>query len=575
MIRAQSPKTIFNVLVNSVYPEFYGAAGDGVTNDTTAFDRAGATGKPLQLNPLKTYCIKEWNPPSTCPGLFSLGGRATITNCSDSISTNDLISVTTDTFAVEGISFIMPISTDPLVAPAARVAVIFDTAAAHADHRVVNCKLVGGAGLAYFNSLAGDSYVYCSGNVVTSCHNEAIMCPNPQVAIFTDNEISDCVYGGSAPGGALRVGSSAQTTQAECVIISDNIFRRCCPNISQEAVDCTGIIRSMQVNDNIVDSCGNGGFELKTFTPAFSPYAYADHQVCGNTIILKDGDTGSVGIALNLSGTPPAAGTPARLKIAGNHISTATMAATGNGVYGVIVTGYTDVDVTGNTIKNVNQGVLLNPVGVDDLTLLRINITGNNIYASDAAIANSGGALTTVQDLLIAHNTLIATVLRAITFASCVVNNAKILHNYIESQASYGLELRDTHDSVVAFNDIVAALDGTICQGTACSDIEFYKNRVTTTAGFAFNVATGTGIVILDNRANVPLIYRTVTGAGTYVAAGNVRGIVAADPSATAGGAIGDIYRNSAPAAAGVLQWICTTAGDAGAAVYKPVAIAA
>ena len=48
-----------------------------------------------------------------------------------------------------------------------------------------------------------------------------------------------------------------------------------------------------------------------------------------------------------------------------------------------------------------------------------------------------------------------------------------------------------------------------------------------------------------------------------------MRGMATATP--TSAGSLGDIYLNSTPSVSGAQSWVCTTAGNSGAAVYTPV----
>lgn len=83
-----------------------------------------------------------------------------------------------------------------------------------------------------------------------------------------------------------------------------------------------------------------------------------------------------------------------------------------------------------------------------------------------------------------------------------------------------------------------------------------------------FNV--GTGIDIRNNTVKVDVTARTVSGAGTYTTAPtNQRNTVSSTPAGTYAASVGDVFLNSAPGPGMSSRWICTTAGNVGAAVFS------
>lgn len=547
---------------------WFSAKGDDATDDSAAFTAARASGHPLYVPP-GAYLVSgvAINSPGHSKSMRGEGLASVIKPPAGSTSSTVLFSVSNDDFHFDNLFFDGPISTTPGSPPALDRPIYFANNSGNGFLRVTNCRIRGGKYGIVFASLSG-GYIHCAGNTITDVWAEAINVTQPNICEIVDNQITDCGFD-SVASGAIRVGTSTQTEIAESIIVSRNIIARCCEGLAQEGIDLAGVTRTLIVSNNTITDTGNGGIELKTFTPSFTPYVYQNILVTGNAIRLTD-LVSSVGISVNLTGTAPTAGTPSKVKVSGNLIMADTAPSTGDACYGVTTTGYTDLEISENLIINVNQGVTLSGAGVSGTTLERAYVTGNKIYAVDNAITDGSG---TLQSTHIKDNILYATVGKCVVFDSATVVNLNMEGNYVESVASYAMEMRGgVSDSRVVRNTFVAALDGILTQSSAPSNVEFSNNIIKTTggsAGHAFNLGTGTGIVLLNNRIDIPLTKRTVTGAGTYTSAGNIRGLVAADPSATMAAALGDIALNSAVASGGFEAWICTTAGNAGAAVWK------
>lgn len=88
------------------------------------------------------------------------------------------------------------------------------------------------------------------------------------------------------------------------------------------------------------------------------------------------------------------------------------------------------------------------------------------------------------------------------------------------------------------------------------------------TASHAFNLSTGTSIEVYDNLITIPVDKLTVTGAGTYTASGNIRGMLSATPQGTYAGSVGDIFKNSSVSGDAIVGWVCTTSGNTSTTVW-------
>lgn len=563
----------FRQYVGAVNPRWTGAKGDGATNDSAAFTAAFSIGAAVQVTK-GTYPVKDLSVTgsTTCPGLFSQDG-GTITPASGSDSETILITVTKSNFSVRGMTFTMPISVSHVTPPACNRALLFSNNADASNWEIIDNNFTGGYHGAILNGVFHSNVI--RGNRATSTWREAFATQAPVSLEMTDNIVVSCANGDNGASGALGIGYSGALQTMQDLIISRNIVRDCgfsTPGSEQEALDCfTGALRSLIIADNHFDNCGNGGIELKTLTSALTPDVYTNISITGNQFRMVAGLDQQVGIGMNISTPYPAAGKAGRVLIEGNLFVVDTMVAALDSYFGISAAGYESVTITGNYFLNLARGIEVSAIHVTGDTARDWYITGNAFDTAGIGIHTAGTG--TLTGLHIAHNTMRSGT-RAIQLDSSPVNAARITDNYIESTAEYAVELRDVHDSSVIGNEIRAALAGILSQGTACTAVEISANSITTSGGGALDacvLSTGTGWTVFNNTVSVPITKRAISGAGTYTAANNVRGMFNADPGATRAASLGDVFLNSTPAT--VQSWVCTVAGNAGAATYKAVAL--
>lgn len=307
-------------------------------------------------------------------------------------------------------------------------------------------------------------------------------------------------------------------------------------------------------------------------TSDYSPDTYGRMAFNGNLIILGGTATLGIGFNLHLTGSPPANGKACKVILAGNFVCCDTMPASGSTFYGISISGFDDVALNGNFLLNLSRGITIAPNGNVSAVGSRIYVSGGQINASSYGIQGSGtGTLTDVR--IIGVDVIGGT--RGIAFDSdsLVTNDLHISACRIENtSAGAALELRGVSGAKVTKNDLISpSSNNVILQTTASTNVTFSQNGILNNGtGNAFTISVGTGIKILNNICEIADASRVVSGAGTYVAAGNVRGTATADPSATVAGSLGDIVQNSTPSVGAPTQWVCTTAGNAGAAVYSP-----
>jgi hypothetical protein len=557
---------------NYVMVEWFGATGDGVTDDSAAFVRALADGRPIGLDARNTYAIINVviDADMTCPGIFGVGGVPRIVP-SEVDPAAQLFTITKpDGFSFDGLFFDMPISTNPIVAPGLIRALTYSpTGTIGTNYRIENCRFSGGRNAVFMTGILVNARF--SNNYVTGTWSDGFAAQACDDIMVTDNIFVDGGYatGGDQPSGAIRVGYSDQLESSRNVTIARNHVSRYCVASFQSAIDCfSGSGRNFQVTDNVLDSNG-AGIELKTSDWDESvPDVYRNHLIANNLIrLLSDGPSGStIGITLFYAAEGSVPDKTGRALVTGNMISGVGTPATGDGKFGVSMSGWDDVTISSNHIINVNTGVAFGVIGETDDIIHRLVISANTIEATDAAISSSD-ATGTVDGLSILNNFLKAnSANNAVVLAPGVLEDAEVSGNYIECVGAAALDVQGMQGGRIVNNTVKAATG----QGVASVGVIVSRNRMISAAGPAVNVGAGcTGIVIQSNDVEVPIGSLTLTATGTFAAADNNRGLATANPTATAGGALGDTFSNSAAASGDFGKWRCTTAGGAGVAVFK------
>lgn len=560
-----------------VMVEWFGAAADGVTNDTNAFVRALADGRPIALDGRKSYAVSNViiDQTMTCPGIFSIGGKARIVPATTDASNGRCFYITKPAdFLVDGLFFDLPISTDPLVAPSFNRAVYFSpTGNTGTNYRVQNCKFVGGTVAVVMGGILRNCRI--DNNYITATWGEGISAQALDNCHIGGNILEDGGYatGGPQPAGAIRIGYSLQLAVSRNVTISGNTIARYCVNAHQSSIDCfSGAGRGFAITNNVIDMCG-GSIELKTADWALgTPDVYRPHLVADNMIRMDASDAfgGCSAITLFYASPSTVLGKAGATMVSGNTISGDVPPSDVVGVYGVVVVGWDDVTIANNKMLNVNHGITFGGTGETDATAYRLVISGNTIDSTGGVISRDGGGGTIVGLQIVNNPRLYSTssTSNAIVLTPGTIQDMELSGNYIEATAAAALDLRDIHASRLVRNTIKASGTCIVFQGTASDSTVISRNRLISAAGPAVNVGSGTsGIAVQGNDVDVPVTSYTVTGSGTWTAADNNRGMAATIP--TGGGSLGDTFSNSAAASGGYGKWRCTTAGGAGSAVWK------
>lgn len=479
---------------------------------------------------------------------------------------------------LRNITFVSPISASPTVQPIVDLALFFNTAATISDVWVENCRFVGGNdGMNFsgdFNSIFVQNCLFEStwrgGSTLTSPHYVSyIGCQ------FIGCGVSDGTGAGASLSAALRLGSSTQAVTPELFEVIGCTFKDCCVNAAQEALDLSGnAAKNVVIANNNCSGCGNGFVEAKCqATGATSgDNVYRRWEFSGNNVELLT--TGGVGFNLHTSNnTTTTAGKLAQVLISGNRVGMDAMPASSTAPAACIVNGWNDVSITGNQFINLGRGIELDGYGVDTDIVTRITINANTLYVFANCIFTSttGGLTSTIDDLVVTGNHLRAVQIVSSFGATApsLVTQLTFTGNIVQSDTTNGLDIRnvtlvDIFDNFFDVDDVCV-----ICQGTTPVTVNIKRNFLRSATTNALTLTTGTAVTVTGNEVSVPVGSRTWTGAATVFPADNVRGTATADPSPTFAGAIGDVVLNSAPAAFAPKQWVCTTAGNAAAAVYS------
>jgi len=273
------------------------------------------------------------------------------------------------------------------------------------------------------------------------------------------------------------------------------------------------------------------------------------------------------------------------------NTTSATLAPAGIGVSGSASVN-TPLVISGNVIQGMTNywGILATGMGSG------VTITGNTIRMP-ATQTNIGGGIrvTNSANVSVTGNqvTLLTTsqnqdgITAFAQGASC--GNVSIVGNTITGGHANQIRIGQSGGNTVTG----VVIDGNVCTGgdssciplsldsTAASRVTVSANQFIATGSVAAMTVTSCITVRMTNNALSNAGGALVTFSGTNTSSGFVHGQINAGQVSNSGTglicetlqtavpasgtyAVGDIVRNSTPAAAGVLYWVCTTAGTPG-----------
>lgn len=243
--------------------------------------------------------------------------------------------------------------------------------------------------------------------------------------------------------------------------------------------------QGIQVSNSTADSCLHYGIHA---------YNWAKCTITGNTIL----NTGDAGIQVDTQTT----GTyqPDAIAVTGNSITGATN-------YGINVNGggaftgnyVADISITGNTVRNITAGSGL--AGINVVYATGATVSGNTIYnATTTGIAASNDTFLTLSG-----NT-IHSCATGISISGCT--QVEVSGNNVQTGTSNGIFLgqavggANTSDVIVSNNLIENFTNAQVRGGTSATDVLVVGNKLVEGANGTFGVelvSTNTGWGVWDN----------------------------------------------------------------------------
>jgi hypothetical protein len=430
---ATSTRTLAALFANAVAAEDFGAAGDGVTDDSEALAAALASGQPVRLG-AKTYCVSgQWTIAGVAATLLGVPGQTTLRRCAQT-GNGAWISVQAASFHADGIVFDAnsTIATDSwgvLITPGCLVTDLHRCTFANARGPSMGCGLTYQAAFPLVTEHAVRACEFAN-NAVHGIWVQALLTVRVDGCHAHDN---------GAYGICVDYADPALIQKLEyCQVVNCAAWNNQ-RGISVGNFNATNTTPAVWGNANPDAICilvaGNICYNNGIYGIAAAGQALA---VAGNQL-ANNGVPGGAGILANVSYSRVSnnlisggsqygidAGGSIFNDIAANHISGA--------VHGITPGGSQNVRVSGNYIQNcTGWGVLVNNVETDGqgnnfgLACTDLSITDNWIGFS---IGSGGGGvllLDNPQNVLVARNTITGSGSASIGQALWANSNAVII----------------------------------------------------------------------------------------------------------------------------------------------------
>lgn len=277
-----------------VTPEMFGAKGDGVTDDTSAFSQALNSGIPVLISP-KTYLIEQpINNPATFT-MYGIGTNANITGKAPIIKTNDKIFANNISYSeIKNIVFVAPATNTITAFPQIVLSTTIEGCLFYKYNKIfVEVKTTTKILNNYFYNVQSD---FCASIVDSDVCGNYINAPkvtNPQTTLisygavnskFTNNFI-DYMY---------KVFACNSASNISDVIIANNVFDFCyCMffNYAKRVTMTGNVISNMKKDSTKWDVSGNSDMENKQwciYRRTVQASQFSDNAFVGNTFYNLD-----------------------------------------------------------------------------------------------------------------------------------------------------------------------------------------------------------------------------------------------------------------------------------------------
>ena len=542
----------------------YGASPGGTGNQTPYFAAAVAamptTGGTLYVGP-GNYPLYQW---AITKPIKVVGPGAVLTNFSASTDgSNYIVGIQSNGVSLEiGIEGDVSVGAQP--APDACILISTNAGVAYTDVRIQGCTIVGGR-YGINSTLMQDSWI--TDNHIYGQWDYGIVGLTSCSRVFINDNVIRDVYRNSG----VRIGALSLTPAVNDLDICGNIVTNCGIAGDQDGLDISTANGSrVRLDGNTISECP-GAIEIKVFTAGT---AYTDISICNNICTSSANTATGCDIACNFVGDLQ--DHLKRVLIQGNQLS--TLRAPG-GTFGIIVqSSFADLSILDNTIHGPSYCIRIDMASAFNLTrpVIRGNVIngGYGLYVTGSASETIVSGVIADNDITYLYNAIYSPTGGPLWTTPEIVDN-RFRRLVTNGSGGPAMRLTGIQGGVIADNKVK-------CFGSALSIETGLTNTSVVVTGNKFDTsdatngddciditaATGT-IEIYGNslrpRATFGRGWVQPSGAATVLAGSNDRGVSAAQP--TVAGSLGDVFYDSTPGA-GATYWICTVAGDSGAATW-------
>jgi hypothetical protein len=431
------PQTVQTKLDQYIYPEDFGAVGDGVADDTVAvraaMDAAVANGLPLRLRMGATYLLSTWT-------VYTPAGRLSLTG--------EAISGATGNTTLRG-----PASTVVCLSPSTNFEiknVVFDRWTSAISRSEVE------SGSFDYVVVEKCRFTNCTSNVI------AIQKAIANYRII-DNEFENCTgtVGSTAYGILIGANTYANQDTWQDGWISRNRFKTMSANGTRSLAAVLAYGRRLTVSDNKIDGLAQSGTGEAWGIYTKSRYSQVYGNFVNNVTAAGSGDN----VGINIKGTTRAVvSSPQGFSVAvwGNQVTNVgVVASSGAGIRAQT----DDVLVTGNLVENCRNALVSDESAAYRNVRIQSNLVrfasvvagtigiimegaGTNVVAdsntvmnaSTGALLRTGPTASTMQDPQVTRNIFSGCDNNIVfdAFAGCTLDRPVFDSNVVDS-GTYGL----------------------------------------------------------------------------------------------------------------------------------------